>query len=102
MFASPGPSDPPVRSSRARIKSQRALESEQTDRLFSRAKAIERERSAASSGVELAAKAPPVKRKNGSKATKKGKGGKVEVYCICKTDGMDERPMIECGECNDW
>ncbi|KAK8854541.1 hypothetical protein IAR55_003280 [Kwoniella newhampshirensis] len=72
-------------SGRARHKSQRALESEDTKRLI------------ASASKEVAADSKPKSR--GAKGKKKKKE-EEEVYCICKqnTDG----PMIECGECNDW
>jgi hypothetical protein len=72
------------RVSRTRVKSQRALESEQTNRLIARAKQEEQK------GAVVIPK----------KRVKKEK--KVEIYCICKTPGDDGRPMIECGTCSDW
>ncbi len=101
MSASPSSSIAPVpiRSSRTRIKSQRALESEFTDRLFSK-------------GKDKAVEADPPPNANTNNATKmkaKGKAprkrggkGKKEEYCICRSDGTDGRAMIECGVCSDW
>lgn len=75
------------RATRTRVKSQRALESEHTNRLLARAKQEEQNGASAS--------ALPKKRR--AKQTKE-----VEVYCVCKSIGEDGRPMIECGTCNDW
>jgi len=99
MSASSEPSTSHPRSSRARVKSQRALDSEFTDRLFTRAKdkpVNEAETSQVAKGN--------TKTKTKGKAPKKrgGKGKKQEVYCVCRSDGTDGRPMIECGECTDW
>lgn len=90
-------------SKRARVKSQRALESEQTDRLFARARAQER---AIATSMDLSH--PPSSNgsnlQGGSRKPKGRRGMKkfVVEYCICKTDGEEGTPMIECGICNDW
>lgn len=90
------------RSRRTRVKSQRALESEQTDRILARAKTQQRagESSTAEASTSTsAAVAPPAPKRAKGKAKKQD--GQT-LYCICKTDGEDGRPMIECGICNDW
>jgi len=78
-------------SSRARNKSQRQLESELTNRYF-------KAKTAPGDTPEPIAIA--VKRE--AKRSVKRKGKKDAVYCICRSDGNEGRPMIECGECNDW
>ena len=94
MSASPDPSTSLPRSTRTRVKSQRAIESEFADRLFSRSKdkPIDPEREASQARPRAKGK---------SKAPRK-RGKKEELYCLCRTDGKDGRPMIECGECSDW
>ena len=98
MADTAGPSSPPrARSSRTRVKTQRALDSEHVERLLAKAKAgepvPELENASSKEKVTKAkAKVP--------KKTKKGKN--KTTYCICQTDGEDGRPMIECEECNDW
>jgi len=33
----------------------------------------------------------------------KGKASKEEVFCLCrKPSEIEDGPMIECAECNDW
>ena len=90
-------------SSRARNKSQRALESEDTNRLLAKAKALAQASAESPTG---SGEASTSKTQNGrlkDKHTRKGKAKKKqdEVWCICKTSGGNE-PMIECGVCNDW
>lgn len=90
------------RSKRARVKSQRALESEQTDRILARARAQQRAADgpvASGSGSPSSSIAPPPIKKSRAKTKKKDE---PVLYCICKTDGEDGRPMIECGICQDW
>jgi hypothetical protein len=89
--------EPAVRSSRTRVKSQRALESAYTDRLLRRAKVIPADPSSSSPTASGS-------RKNASEVAKKRKSQPAvkEVYCICKSDGQEGKPMIECGYCNDW
>lgn len=111
-------------SSRVKVKSQRALESEDTTRLLLRAK--ERARAAAAAaaigegsvsgsnrsaslatdsiGVEVDHVDGTSRKKRkvakvGKRGIKSGKEG--EVWCICRS-GDGSGPMIECGECNDW
>ena len=89
------PSALPPRSTRTRIKSQRAIDSEFTDRLFSKPK------------DKLVAIVPAVDEVKGKTKGKragpgKKKGKKEDVYCLCRSNGSDERPMIECGACSDW
>lgn len=109
-------------SSRAKVKSQRALESEDTNRLLAIAKARARaeadgsaaDASYASTGAALSANLTAAEASTageGSKGRKKatsqkGRKGsrktrKEDVYCLCKSPESD-RPMIECGHCNDW
>lgn len=46
----------------------------------------------------------PVKTKSRSSIAKgKGKASKEEVFCLCrKPSEIEDGPMIECAECNDW
>jgi hypothetical protein len=108
--------DPPASSSssrlssRPRVKSQRAIESEHVDRLLARAKhnARQQELQAQREGSASTATSDQLKKTSkgdgvGKAPKRKGKRVKVdEVYCICKGDGEDGRPMIECGQCDDW
>lgn len=95
-------------SNRVKNKSQRAIESEDTQKLIARARerarlAAEGEAGSNRSGSVVTDGAPI---KSGPKKVsgKKGKPGKRkerEYWCLCKsTDGSG--PMIECWECNDW
>lgn len=126
-----GPSTAPgVRSSsRARVKSQRAMESEDTNRLLAIAKARARAAAEAGSttdadgdsfpatagddhtavsapeGASADAESSTAARKRGSRGGRKAatarKAKQEETWCICKSTESD-RPMIECGHCNDW
>lgn len=104
--SSAGPSTYTGRSStRVKHKSQRAIESEDTNRLLSRARAAA---AAAARGESVGAESSSTAQIRDStimgKANKGKKGRKTkeeDVWCICKSaDGSG--PMIECGECNDW
>ena len=93
-------------SSRTRVKSQRALESEVTNRILSAAKVQHDETDVTEAGAPASkrAKGPP-KGKGTRKGGKKSKDVKVEdeVFCVCrKPSGDEDGPMIECEECNDW
>ena len=95
MSVASGPSALPPRSTRTRIKSQRAIDSEFTDRLFAKPK--DKPVASVPAVVEVKGK---TKGKRAGPGKKKGK--KDEVYCVCRSDGADGRPMIECGVCTDW
>jgi hypothetical protein len=42
-------------------------------------------------------------RNRSSVAKGKGKASKEEVFCLCrKPSEIEDGPMIECAECNDW
>jgi hypothetical protein len=113
------------RSSRTRIKSQRAIESETTLRLLARARKAEagifniannhneetgqegdaharsptRGKRSLGTGTGSGSK----KSKSKAKAKPRRSGKKEEVYCVCKKPtSEDDGPMIECAECNDW
>lgn len=101
----------PARSSgRNKVKSQRAIESEDTARMFAAVKArqkaeAEAEAAASASGgdVKPATATKSKAHTNKGKGKAKGKAKKEEVYCVCKKPtGEDDGPMIECAECNDW
>jgi hypothetical protein len=91
--ASPDPVSLNGRTSRTRVKSQRALESEHSERLLRRARVIPAQ---SSSSLKSDAK-PQVTPKKKSSGVKERR-----LYCICRSDGLEGTPMIECGECNDW
>lgn len=88
------------RSARVRVKSQRAVEAETTQRLLAQA----RKAQVAASEIESASSKPsPARRKSVAKRTKVVKGRKDELFCVCRQPtSEDDGPMIECGECNDW
>ncbi|ORX38275.1 hypothetical protein BD324DRAFT_346512 [Kockovaella imperatae] len=111
-----GPSTTPARTSgRTRVKSQRALESEHVERLFTLAKNREANPSPArnasagqdddSSQIIMASSSKKVKSKppkSKSKKRTKKQSKDSDTYCICQSDGEDGRPMIECGTCDNW
>jgi hypothetical protein len=93
-------------SGRNKIKSQRAMDSEDTARMIAAVKARQKADAEAIARGEVppsvAAEAGKSKSKSG-KAKGKGKASKEELYCLCrKPAGDDDGPMIECAECNDW
>lgn len=96
MSASPDPLVLAVRSTRTRIKSQRALDSEFADRLFSKTKDKPVEK------VEPVLMTATKKGKTKVPSKRRGKVSKEELFCICRSDGSDARAMIECGDCGDW
>jgi hypothetical protein len=93
-------------SGRNKIKSQRAMDSEDTARMFAAVKARQKaDAEAIARGEQPAAPVvhdPKVKSKS-SKAKGKGRANREELYCLCrKPSGDHDGPMIECAECNDW
>ena len=94
------------RSSRTRIKSQRAIEAETTVRLLARARKAEAENNNNDNEALVGSsnkKTPGSGRKAKSTTKPRKAGKKQEVYCICKKPtSEDDGPMIECAECNDW
>jgi hypothetical protein len=80
-------------SGRNKVKSQRAQDSEDTARMFAAVKARQK------AEAEAIAKT----RNRSSVAKGKGKASKEEVFCLCrKPSEIEDGPMIECAECNDW
>lgn len=97
------------RSSRTRIKSQRAIESETTQRLLAKARKVEaginNSGGPTGQGSPLATSTSRSKRVSGSgrKTKPRNINKKQELYCVCKKPtSEDDGPMIECAECNDW
>lgn len=98
-------------SGRNKVKSQRAIESEDSARMFAAAKARQKAEAEAEAAAQASGDVKPSSRsqnKSKSQATKgkgkaKSKPKKEEVYCVCKKPtNDDDGPMIECAECNDW
>lgn len=96
------------RSTRTRVKSQRALESEDSNRLLAQAKKAQLDAESGEGDVAIAeSSTAAAKRTRPKKKAVPGKGksrktkGEEEVWCICRTSEGDT-PMIECGVCNDW
>ncbi|RXK42269.1 hypothetical protein M231_00259 [Tremella mesenterica] len=99
-----GPSAP-RQSSRVKVKSERAIGFEQTNKLFA-----PRNKEAENVQVEIATPLVKTSPKGKKKTKVKGKSTKVQkkdvdeqVFCICrKPSGDDDGPMIECDQCKDW
>lgn len=94
-------------SGRNKVKSQRAQDSEDTARMFAAVKARQKAEAEAIARGEVppsASDAQEVKAKGRSSNAKgKGKATKEEVFCLCrKPSEIEDGPMIECAECNDW
>jgi hypothetical protein len=97
-------------SGRNKVKSQRAQDSEDTARMFAAVKARQKADAEAIARGELppsaalASATESTKSKGKSSAAKgKGKASKEEVFCLCrKPSEIEDGPMIECAECNDW
>jgi len=93
-------------SGRNKVKSQRAMDSEDTARMFAAVKARQKADAEAIARGEQPA-APVVHeskvKSRSSKGKGKGRANKEELYCLCRQpSGDDDGPMIECAECNDW
>jgi hypothetical protein len=94
-------------SGRNKVKSQRAQDSEDTARMFAAVKARQKAEAEAIARGEVPLPAPTqegAKTRNRSSVAKgKGKASKEEVFCLCrKPSEIEDGPMIECAECNDW
>lgn len=90
-----GASAPTRVSSRARNKSSRAIESEDTERLLSAARVAQKEKEASEAASESQPQeSNPPKPKSGKRKVR------VSKYCTCLEDRKG--PMIECGECLNW
>jgi hypothetical protein len=93
-------------SARNKVKSQRAMDSEDTLRLIANVRARQKADAEAIARGEQPSPVAAEGAKSRSRKTK-GKGkwkvSKEELYCVCrKPSEDDEGPMIECAECNDW